>query len=138
MFLAVCLFIFIASGSIIGGLTYTIIMQRLKPHPAPLPQSNPGILHSKVPAISRSLKRSPIVKAPGTILLEICNFLFSPKVMEQTFKPLVADWRYELFEAMKDGQKWKSRWISVSYRYKFIMAMGLSKVFSLLKIIRRN
>jgi len=77
--------------------------------------------------------RSNITKAPGTRLLGLVDFLFSPKTVEQTFKPIVADWRHEYFEAKKQERKWKARWISTRYRFSFIMAMGLSKVFSLFK-----
>jgi hypothetical protein len=77
-----------------------------------------------------------ISKAPGINLLALVDFLFSPKTVEQTFKPLVADWRTEYFEALKQGRTKKARWISMRYRYSFIMAMSLSKVFSLLKQIR--
>jgi hypothetical protein len=66
----------------------------------------------------------------------IADFLFSPATVENTFRPLVADWRYEYFEALKQGRKYKVRWISFRYYCHFIMAMSLSKVFSLLKEFR--
>ena len=85
---------------------------------------------------SRTLIKSVIRKAPGTNLLAIVDFLFRTTTVEETFKPLVADWRYEYFEALKQGRKWKARWISTHYRYSFIIAMSLSKVFSMLKQLR--
>lgn len=84
----------------------------------------------------RSSAKSRIQKAPGANLLAVAEFFFSHQTVEQTFRPLVADWRYEYCEALKESRKWKGRWISVRYRYSFIMAMGLSKVFSLLKQLR--
>ena len=81
-------------------------------------------------------KKLHVRNAPGTRLLLIADFLYSPKTFEQTFKPLIADWRYEYFEALKHGRTKKARWISFRYRYSFVMAMSLSKVFSLLKQIR--
>jgi hypothetical protein len=77
-----------------------------------------------------------ICKPPGTRFLVFADFIYSPKTMEQIFMPLVADWRLEHFEALKQNRKWKARWISFRYCYSFIMAMSLSKVFSLLKQIR--
>src|ERR1044072_760418 len=53
-----------------------------------------------------------LVKAPGTKLLTLVDFLFSPKTVERTFKPLIADWRYEYFEALNQGRKYKAHWIS--------------------------
>jgi hypothetical protein len=85
--------------------------------------------------IRASIKPS-IGRAPGAGLLALVDFFFSPKTIEQTFKPLVADWRYEYFEALKQSRKWKARWISLRYRFSFINAMTLSKVLSLLKQIK--
>lgn len=81
-------------------------------------------------------KKVHIRNAPGTRLLLIADFLYSPKILEQTFNPLVADWRTEYFEALKQGRTKKAQWISIRYCYSFIMTMSLSKVFSLLKQIR--
>lgn len=72
-------------------------------------------------------------KAPGSILLSIVEFLYSPASVEHTFKPIVADWRFEYFEALDQKAKWKARWIRVRYIYKFALAMGLSKVYSVVK-----
>ncbi len=86
--------------------------------------------------IDRNLAKSRIEKAPGTNLLTIADFFFSSKTVEQTFKPIVSDWRVEYFEALKQGRIWKARWVSMRYRYSFIMAMSLSKVFEFLKQLR--
>lgn len=84
---------------------------------------------------SRSLIRRKINTAPGTNLLFLVDFFFSPRIVELTFKPILADWHAAYFEALNQGRIWKARWISVRYRYAFIKAMGLSKVYSLLKQI---
>lgn len=87
--------------------------------------------------ISKSKRSKYIIgKPPGTNLLALVDFLFSPKTVEQTFRPIVSDWRYEYYEALKQGHKYKARWISMRYRYSFIMAMSLSKIFSFLKQLR--
>jgi hypothetical protein len=108
-----------------------------------LPPHEPHLIftyfHFAHPYLSRrttSPRESRITKAPGAILLSFVDFFFSPKVVEQTFKPLVADWRFEYFEALHQGRTLKARWISARYRYSFIMAMSLSKIFSLLKQIK--
>lgn len=80
--------------------------------------------------------KSLISCPPGAILLAIVDFLFSHRYVEHTFKSLVADWRYEYFEALKQGRTYKAHWISARYRYRFIMAMSLSRIFSLLKQLR--
>jgi hypothetical protein len=76
-----------------------------------------------------------VKKAPGTTLLSIVEFLFAPKTVEGTFNPIVADWRNEFFEALKQGRTRKARWISIRYTYSFILAMSLSKVFAFFKSV---
>lgn len=74
--------------------------------------------------------------APGTWWLQLVDFFFSPKTVEQTFKPIVADWRTEYTEALHQKRFLKARWINVRYTYHFIMAMGLSKLFSIIKSVK--
>lgn len=76
-----------------------------------------------------------IKKAPGSNLLILVNFLYSPKIVKEVFEQIVADWRTEYFDALKAGRTWKVRWISVRYTYSFVVAMGLSKAFSLIRSI---
>jgi hypothetical protein len=74
-----------------------------------------------------------IARPPGATLLYIVDFLYKAKIVEETFKPIVADWRTEYFEALKQGRRLKASWISVRYRFSFIFAMGMSKLFSFFK-----
>jgi hypothetical protein len=74
-----------------------------------------------------------VKRAPGTRLLQIVDFLCSPTTVEQVFEPLVADWQKEYFDALHKGRRLKARWISVRYYWSTIQALGLSKVFSLLR-----
>jgi hypothetical protein len=80
--------------------------------------------------------KGQLAKAPGARLLALVDFFFAAKIVEQTFLPLVADWRTEYFEAWKQSRKWKARWVSTRYRCAFVWAMTLSKVFSLLKQLK--
>jgi len=77
-------------------------------------------------------------KAPGAKLLLMVNFFYSPRIVEQVFGPLVADWRKEYFAALHHGKKWKARWINVRYVVSFVMAMGLTKAFSVIRSIARR
>ena len=74
-----------------------------------------------------------ISSAPGSSLLLIVEYLYSPKIVEQVFKPIVADWRTEYFDALKEGKNRKASWISIRYIFSFGMAMGLSKVLSVIR-----
>jgi hypothetical protein len=77
-------------------------------------------------------KKSPH-RPPGSRLISFADFLFSKKINEQVFLPLVADWRTEYFEALKQGRTIKARWISIRYTHSFLLAMGISKVYSAFK-----
>ncbi len=71
--------------------------------------------------------------APGSLLLRIVKFFFAPATVEFVFNPLVADWRDEYCAALNDKRPWKARWIGVRYRFSFLMAMGLSRAFSIVR-----
>jgi hypothetical protein len=71
--------------------------------------------------------------APGSILLRIVEFFYSPAAVEETFKPIIADWRTEYFDALQGKRVFKARWINLRYIIAFVMAMGLSKFYSLVK-----
>ncbi len=80
-------------------------------------------------------RRSKIKSAPASKLLSVVEFFYSPKTVEEVFKPIIADWRIEYFEALKQNRPIKARWISVRYKYHFGMTMGVSKVYSLFQSI---
>lgn len=48
----------------------------------------------------KKIQTGRISKVPGAQLLAIVDFLFSPTAVEETFKPTVADWHKEYFEAL--------------------------------------
>jgi hypothetical protein len=86
--------------------------------------------------IIRALTSRPKIKqAPGTKLLSFVEFFYSPKTVEEVFKPVIADWRTEYFDALKQKRTIKAHWISVRYKYHFVVAMGVSKVYSLFRSI---
>jgi hypothetical protein len=79
---------------------------------------------------SRRKHGTKLCRAPGAGLLKIADFFFSARTVELCFNQLVADWRGEYFEALSNGRIYKAQWISMRYRYRFVMAMGLSNLFS--------
>lgn len=80
-------------------------------------------------------RRSGLKRPPGNILLRICDFLFSKKTVMLTFRPLIADWRMEYYEALDSRRRAKARWICVRYYWYFAKAFGLSKLYTLIKEI---
>lgn len=85
--------------------------------------------------IKDKLKRANphVYKAPGTKCLSFVEFLCSPKTVEKIFRPLIADWQYEIFEALKAKRIWKARWISLRYRWAFLMALGPSRLWAVVE-----
>jgi len=97
-----------------------------------------GILAVAFYGLLRLRMRSISIKqAPGSRFRSIVTFLYSQKTVEEVFDPLIADWRFEYFEALDQKRRWKARWISVRYVYSLLMAMGLSRVFSFFKVFTR-
>jgi len=64
-----------------------------------------------------------IHSSPSSFLISISTFCFSSKNNEEMFKPIVADWQEEYFEALFKKEIWKARWINVRYTYAFLGAM---------------
>lgn len=94
------------------------------------------IRHASKSLSSRPKNTAPsISKAPGSRLLAVVEYLYSPKTVEGVFKPIIADWRVEVFGALKEGNPRKAAWIRVRYTFSFIMAMGLSKILSVLRSV---
>jgi hypothetical protein len=82
-----------------------------------------------IQALSSSLRRESVIrKGPGTRWLAFVEFFYSPKTVELTFKPLIAEWQHEIFEALKEGRTRKVYWISMRHRWYFLKAMGLSEL----------
>jgi hypothetical protein len=77
--------------------------------------------------------RVKIQKAPGTRLLTFVEWLYSPKTVEQVFKPIIADWRTEYYDALNQGRVLKARWISLRHTYGFFKAMFKDKIFSFVR-----
>lgn len=80
--------------------------------------------------------KSKIRKAPGANLLSLVEFFYSQKTVEEVFKPIIADWRTEYFDALEQGRTFKARWICVRYRYSFIAAIGLSKIYKVYSLFQ--
>ena len=80
-----------------------------------------------------------IVVPPGGKLLRLSEILFSPKTVTLTFRPLIADWQYEYFEALKAKRPgWQLRLISIRYAWHYAKACGLSKIVQVFKAVAKS
>lgn len=102
-----------------------------------------GLLHIRGERVGKRTgrvenKAPRIRKAPGSSLLALVEYFYSPKLVEGVFKPIVADWRSEYFESLQEGRSRKAAWINARYLFSFVMAMGLSKVFSFIRSVAKK
>ena len=67
-----------------------------------------------------------ISSAPGSLMLNISSFLYSPRINERIFQQLVNDMRDEYFSALQSGHPWKTKWIRLRYGSAFVNTIGLS------------
>lgn len=88
--------------------------------------------------IGIKLGATRIANAPGARYLAVVDFLYSPRTVEETFKPIIADWRFEYFNALSQKRRIKARWISIRYYYRLAVVMGLSNAYALIKVIVRR
>jgi hypothetical protein len=76
-------------------------------------------------------------RPPGSRFLSIVDFLYSPKTVELTFQPIIADLRKEYFDSLQENRWIKAKWIRVRYFFLFLASMGLTKLWSLFSAIKQ-
>jgi hypothetical protein len=112
-------------------LAYSAIVGK---HPK-LPSLTPVLLSATAGLFSYWLAQSrfdnsegTIARAPGQRLLEFSQFFYSKNTLEHVFEPLVADWRFEYFEAKSKKRIWKARWISARYMRALVWSMCITSI----------
>ena len=73
-----------------------------------------------------------ITTAPGTNLLSISEFLFSPKTLRSVVNPIIADMQAEYFEALAASRRYKAIWVCARGYWSLVKAVGL---YSLLRTV---
>lgn len=95
--------------------------------------SSPRALREMLPYAPRS-RAKRIIAPPGQKLLRISEFLFSPKTVTLTFKPLIADWQFEYFESLKAKRNRVHRlFMRLRYTCEYAKACGFSKLGKLFR-----
>jgi hypothetical protein len=108
-----------------SSLSLSIAMQR------------PGLFGHLFPF--NRVRAQRIVSPPGRRLLRVAEFFFSPKTVTLTFKPLIADWQFEYFDALKEKRgKWHLRMMTLRNYWYYAKACGLSKIAKFFKGFARQ
>jgi hypothetical protein len=55
--------------------------------------------------------------------IKITKFFYSTKSHKEIFEPMGAEWEYEYFEALKENNIKKARWLNLRWGCSFILAM---------------
>jgi hypothetical protein len=92
------------------------------------------VLHS-LKSRAVEARRGKIRKAPGTTLLAFAEWVFSEKKVEREFKPIIAEWRYEYYNALVQKRTIKAEWISTRWRYGFFKSMVKTEVLSFFRAL---
>lgn len=93
-----------------------------------------AIVMSENLAVDRIFGRKARVRRPpGFHFLRFVQFFYSRKAVEEVFKPMLADWRFEYYECLKEDRIWQARWTSVRWKIRFLFATGISQAIAFVK-----
>ncbi len=79
-------------------------------------------------------KTRNIVYPPGMYISIILGFLFSKKMKERVFDPMLSDMQEEYFEALDKELKWKVHWIYIRGIASILVALISQLSISIVKI----
>lgn len=69
-----------------------------------------------------------IVKPPGSVMQSVAEFLCSRKTLEQVVKPIIADMRFEYWEALARGRTKKAAFVRIRALLSLCFALGFLKL----------
>jgi len=75
-----------------------------------------------------------IARPPGIFILRIINFIYSKKVAERIFEPILADMQEEYFEALSNSLKLKAKWIHLRSIFSIFIAIASQLSISVVKL----
>jgi hypothetical protein len=87
-------------------------------------------------ALFRRRQTERTIKAPpGHWMTSFSEFFFSKKTCELVLNLVVADMRYEYFDALSNGRTAKARWIIVRGHFSYVLAVGTTAVGKLFRAL---
>lgn len=99
---------------------------------------NNGCLKNKLSReteLTHTKKATKVILPPGAKISKIIEFLYTKKVKERVFDPIIADMHVEYFEALDNNLKWKMRWIHLRGIINLFIAVISKFIFSYIKNI---
>ncbi|MGI8884846.1 MAG: hypothetical protein ACR2IA_11465 [Pyrinomonadaceae bacterium] len=83
-------------------------------------------------------KKSKLFSAPGFNLLKVSSFLYSTRIQNEVFEPIVAEWQFEYCEDLKNERFGRSKITNLRWTYHFLAAMiQKSPIGDLIELIRK-
>ena len=116
------------------GLPYNGELIQAQPVVLSPVESQPKSKVDDTPVTTTSKSKKVAKNAPGARVLKFVDLFCNPSTVERTFKPLVADWRYEYFEALEE-KRIKALWISVRYCWSVAITLGITNLLLLFRLI---
>lgn len=113
-----------------GGLSYAdieTIMRRLleKKYSEATRRQREFYVQMMIMALKRGSTRI-VRRPPGALMLRIAEVLCTSKRLEDVYKPIIADYQHEYFEALKSGNRPRILFVKVRHYWGFLKATGLA------------
>lgn len=90
----------------------------------------------------RRPKPNPVTRPPGRFLLALGKGVFTKKFHEGVLLRILADMRYEYYEALLEKRRVKAEWLRVCFTYRYfshiVQQVPLSLLSALFKIWRQS
>ena len=80
-------------------------------------------------------QQKSISSPPGTILMALCEFVFSKRTFKAIFEPTISDMRLEYYDALQLGRRWKARLVVVQGHAACFTAATVNLPVSLVKLV---
>ena len=68
------------------------------------------------------------IKVSGSTMLKLFRFLLPKTTFERIVQDAVSDMWEQQFEAIKNGEIWRARWIGVRDQMRILLALGMEPV----------
>jgi hypothetical protein len=93
--------------------------------------------HGYAGALLALVVKRRISRPPGSLVLAVAKFLYSPKSYERVAEPIIADMQFEYCQALAEGNGAKAAWIRVRGLLNLWVAWGTVRIVKALLDVGR-